>query len=523
MASMDEYQSNNFASNAAAYVSREVTASPPYQAPKPSAIPRPSLHYSRPSDPAPGTPGRSSRSGSFQRTRTLSQPFPFDQPGVSGTSHSGQDSRSTSPMMPSVKTTTRIPMSRVRTGSMSSHVQPSLNGSVQTMRVDSRSGLNKTNGNPYQPQNELMPDLHPVNEAYPPSSVSSRVTLRTPRSQVSELVNEQAPFNANSLSSRSGYDTDHGPPRLSTESEERPFEHWYRGDVSRNGGVGELRVGRRQEMLDIANYGHSIREVPSRTALNNRSRSNSRGRDVKHAPVSYLKRSGSVGTRDRESLYLDQDEQLHQDTMVLDERPLTDLDTDEDGYGDEVGYYDDQHTERLGAFGLHDGTISPPLSLDRSDTPTTLVDNARPAAFKSRIPTPTPRQFSESSRTATPTQSPTLVTSDSSLAPKAYLSSQTPTPKLSPNDTGQGSTNNKRRAKSPSASAASSTKKSRTKSPAKPQPKKKEEARRSVAHYPSPEGDDIVHAIPSWTQPVPPSGNWDEVCEIALTPRNATN
>jgi hypothetical protein len=45
-------------------------------------------------------------------------------------------------------------------------------------------------------------------------------------------------------------------PRPSVDSKERPFEHWYRGEVSRNGGVGELRVGRRMEMLEIASYGH---------------------------------------------------------------------------------------------------------------------------------------------------------------------------------------------------------------------------------------------------------------------------
>lgn len=364
---------------------------------------------------------------------------------------------------------------------------------------------------------EPIPDLWPVSEAYPPSSVGSRTTLRTPRSQVSELVNEQPPFNANSISSRgAGYDSDYGVPRMSTESEERPFEHWYRGDVSRNGGVGELRVGRRQEMLDIANYGHALRNASSRTALNNRSRSNSRGRDTKYDPPPHRPRAGSVGALDRESIYIDQEEQLHEGTMVLDERPLTDLDSDEDGYDDEdAEYYDDQHTERLGSFGQHDGTISPPLSLERSDTPTTLVDNTRPA-FKSRIPTPTPRQISESSRTATPTQSPTLNGADSPPTPKAQPPSQTPTPKLTPN-TAQGSTN-KRRAKSPAASNASSTKKSRTKSPAKPQAKKKDEARRSVAQYPAPEGDDIVHAIPSWTQPVPPSGNWDEVSKVYPTP-----
>ncbi|KAK7464959.1 hypothetical protein VKT23_006167 [Stygiomarasmius scandens] len=43
-----------------------------------------------------------------------------------------------------------------------------------------------------------------------------------------------------------------------SEEEELPFEHWYCGEISRNGGVGELRVGKQQEMLEIANYGHDL-------------------------------------------------------------------------------------------------------------------------------------------------------------------------------------------------------------------------------------------------------------------------
>lgn len=113
---------------------------------------------------------------------------------------------------------------------------------------------------------------------------------------MSELVNEQAPFNPNSASSRNGlygiassggalsevgeypettvvdgYSSVSAtrPNRFSSDSDERPFEHWYRGDVSRNGGVGELRVARKQEMLDIANYGHTLRQASGRFGTGN--------------------------------------------------------------------------------------------------------------------------------------------------------------------------------------------------------------------------------------------------------------
>jgi hypothetical protein len=55
----------------------------------------------------------------------------------------------------------------------------------------------------------------------------------------------------------SGSSIDSATPRPSIDPEERPFEHWYRGEVSRNGSVGELRIGRHMEMLEIANYGQT--------------------------------------------------------------------------------------------------------------------------------------------------------------------------------------------------------------------------------------------------------------------------
>jgi serine/arginine repetitive matrix protein 1 len=84
------------------------------------------------------------------------------------------------------------------------------------------------------------------------------------------------------------------------DSEERPFEHWYRGEVSRNGGVGELRVGKRQEMLDIANYGHMTRNYNQNANLNASPRWGqppspySAPREDK-APQHHRKRAGSIG------------------------------------------------------------------------------------------------------------------------------------------------------------------------------------------------------------------------------------
>jgi hypothetical protein len=54
----------------------------------------------------------------------------------------------------------------------------------------------------------------------------------------------------------------------------------------------------------------------------------------------------------------------------------------------------------------------------------------------------------------------------------------------------------------------------------KPKPKiaklkeKEKDNRRSVAEYPAPQGvdgEELMDAIPSWTQPIGADGDWDEV------------
>ena len=491
MTSLDGYIPEDFASSSSqAYKDRSATPTSQYS--RPSAIPRPSLQQSRPGESSPAVTTRSSRSSSFQRNRTLSQPYPFDP----STSQSppplppDSTSRSNSPLV-SAPRVTRIPVSRARTASVSSSHQPSFATSLNG-RGDSRSGSYKANGNGYA--SELTANLYPVDESQQPSSVGSHSTLKTMRSQMSELVNERPPFNPSAASSRRGYEDDFAPPRMSSDSEERPFEHWYRGDVSRNGGVGELRVGRKQEMLDIANYGHTLRQASSRTAFSSsRSRSHSRGRDTNYSRM-HRPRADSVGAR--ESLYIDDEEKLEQASPVLDERPLTDLDDYDEGY------YDDDTLDVLDSYMRNPGAASP-HSLERSDTPT-LVDTSKSSGFKSRIPTPNPRQISDTSRTTTPTPSQPFA------SPTPKLTSPTPpnqsTPKLATTSTA------KRKAKSPAPTTSNTSKRTRQKSPAKPAPKKKDDkARDSVGQYPAPEGDDIMHAVPSWTQPVPHSGNWDDV------------
>ncbi|KAH8077274.1 hypothetical protein BXZ70DRAFT_902367 [Cristinia sonorae] len=493
-----------------AEISTQRVTSPTYSNSKPSAIPRPSLQHSRTeTTTSQHSAGRSSNSGSFKRPRTNSQPMPFDPHNGSSPPLPHQPARSESPYTNSSKGT-RIPVSRGRTGSTSSF-QPSING-----RSDSRTGLSKMNGSGYTYDTTTTAlDLYPVEEVHA-SSVNSRSTaFRTPRSQFSELAGEQAPFNANSVSSRiSNYHAaDYAQPRPSNDSEERPFEHWYRGDVSRNGGVGELRVARRKEMLDIANYGHTLRQASSRLAggSGTRSRSNSQGRDgFSHSSPRSRPRADSLGAR--QSIYLDDDEQAKA-AMVFDEQPLTDLDSDGEVYEEEEDNYDDGEgdedmTERVEYSPRMNGSVSPPPPLyDRSTTPTSTKELNK-ANFQSRIPTPTPRVIADPPRTPTPTQA---VSTPSTPHSRTNTQTQTQAPPQSSTLSTQSTASAQRRGKSPGpVKPANAAKKARTKSksPAKP---KKEVDRRSVSVYPAPDGDDIVHAIPSWTQPVEANGNWDDV------------
>ncbi|KAG6900637.1 hypothetical protein C0993_006741 [Termitomyces sp. T159_Od127] len=340
------------------------------------------------------------------------------------------------------------------------------------------------------------------------------------------LLNEPPPFDPASASSsktpsQRSASPDIGPPRPSTESEERPFEHWYRGEVSRNGGVGEIRVGRRQEMLDIANYGHTIR---------------ARERERREGAKRRRKRADSgswIGdsSRERESLHLD-DEDAGRVGRVLDEAPLTDLDGSEGGHfvdSDEV--YDhgtrdedeDEHTWRQddSTFdeGLSRATLNGASSPQQetswtshgthsSPTPTTIQskgsESRNAAARPSKIPARS-RQSSES-RVVTPTP---VIRGASEPPPTPSSRTSPPQSRHRPQHQAKA-TPNKRAASKPRTPAG----KSRAKTVASKKDLDEEAKRRSVARYPTPGYDNdemMIDAIPEWTQPVPHQGNWDDV------------
>lgn len=492
MASLADPSHEEFASNAGQYY-RQGTASPVYQYPheRPTAIPRPSLQQSRNTEEASG---RTSQAGSMVRARTYSQPFGLDSPYL-GASPNLDERR---PISPSVSGKgTRIPVSRGRSGSTSSPAQSSLNASAS--RVDTSSIQSR--GYSTVSSKKDTTDLWVLDEGH--HSRNSRSTAVVPRHQASDFFDEQRTYGAKSYGSHGP--SDENDVRASTESEERPFEHWYRGDVSRNGGVGELRVGRRQEMLDIANYGHTFRKATSRTGLgiSTRSRSNSRNRERSLTPPGNRgtrQRAESVGAR--RSIYLDEDEQAALASMVLDERPPTDIESD--------GYDEDDLYQQPEVLRHPNGTISSP-TLDIIETyATNPIDVSRNRqASRTRIPTPA-RRVTPPDRTPSPSRTARNASEpESSSAPTAPRASL-------PRSQSQPQSATKRAAKSPArpaAATAAAAKKLKTKQPPSSMqpPKNREADRRSIGQYPTPEFNDLANAIPTWTQPVTTSGNWDDV------------
>ena len=451
-------------------------------------------------------------SPSFQRSRTYSQPYISDlphaktktgaRPKVSGERKSSSDASRPSPRPSDVKPT-RIPVaSRQRSTSSSTHsnIPPAPNG----------NGYFHGSPEPYQSS-----DLHIVHETR--SINSSRSNLAIPSRQSPVLLHEPAPFGADSVSSASHSPYDEVPPRSSNDSEERPFEHWYRGEVSRNGGVGELRVGRRQEMLEIANYGHKIKSK----GLNSRAAT----QIAVDQGWRQRKRAGSVSgveetVRERDSLHLD-DEGVNEISRVLDEHPPTDLDGE--GYGSEdVSLYDHYYLDSSTASAPqpsheHRSTTPTPSLIQRSSSrqqnlPPTRIPGPSRQSSESRAPTPTSTKMVRETTEPPPVPS----TSAAAVAP-----SQSPSPpstrQQQQSKSSSTATPTRQRGRSPgsannSKSRMAAAKATRAKKLATKKEMDDEANRRSVAYYPTPaDGDELMDAIPSWTEPVPKEGNWDDV------------
>lgn len=481
----------------------------------------------------------SSSSSDHSRSRTYSQPR---RPGA----------RTPSPHMSNYRPATAATKSSIALA----------NTSPKPTRIPMRARASSTvtRSPSAAPYADALPSIH-QEQRYPPSPQA-------------HLLREPPPFNPASSTSSIGhpetppgqrhhpYLPDEPPPRASTESEERPYEHWYRGDVSRNGGVGELKVGRRQEMLDIANYGHAMRMKEDERQRRLAALDDSRSGSV----------VGFVGERDRGSIYIDDDDRYEQENGVLEEHPLTDMDdqeateddrevTEDDREVTEEDDDDDDHTtvQHYGHAPADISTASAPgrfsRSEDRSETPTRTPTPSQGRALngsasrKSPAPTktPTPRANGKSpsapaksapAKSASATKSaPAKSPSASAKSPSASAKShptpsriaqkpragseppQSSTPK--PQKTVKSASAASRRGPPPSVTKRGpppSATKRKQKAPTSR--REKEEDRRSIAHYPSISADE--DAIPVWTQPKK-AGNWDEVVLPAVARKKGLN
>lgn len=487
----------------------------------------------------------------FERTRTYSSPYASvlsnGQTLPNGFAiHNKNMSKSTDPPRSSISRPSDVKPTRIpkadRSGSFSNGYSPSINGHGRNTSVVTPLSQ------PYSPEIASQPPEQRGSQrgVLAAPSVPSIAELPShPSRQGAALLNESPPFTAAStMSSFSQHDNEpqqnETSSRLSVDSEEKPYEHWYRGEVSRNGGVGELRVGRRQEMLDIANYGHMIGKkkkpttirVPPITSVDESRRRRKRADSI-----------GGMTDKEREergSLYLD-DEHANKVGRVLDESPLTDLDGEGSDVNSESEYYDGPYAyipevEDNSTPLSEPWTPTPGTNEVRSLTPTPIPPSMIPrpssrqqrqsSAPPARIPAhSSSRHSSESRRSATfPTPAP--MTRGDSEPPQLPSSSKTPSPPPATSSSRQQTylsntlPTTQKRAVSPASkkSRMTASKTTRAKTSALRKEQDEESNRKSVAYYPTPgQGDDdMADAIPSWTQPVQREGTWDEVCFTIL-------
>ncbi|KIM42964.1 hypothetical protein M413DRAFT_443784 [Hebeloma cylindrosporum] len=464
----------------------------------------------------------------FQRARTYSSPYASDLPNGKGlpknsAPKSMDPSRSISPRPVDVKPT-RIPKAASRPPIS---LPTSATTSPQTNGYSHSAAVTPSPQSPELPY-QSSPDQRGVAGAIPYSSTSSSVELSSHGNRTPGLLNESAPFPTEPTMSSGFSQQGHGedPPRPSMESEERPYEHWYRGEVSRNGGVGELRVGKRQEMLDIANYGHLIESKKKAPNLKSRI-------PIAEDTPRQRKRAGSISgitdkERERGSLYLDEE---HADEVgrVLDEHPLTDLDGEGSDINSNSSEYQGEayaYMPGIGEAASAEWTATAGAHEIRSTTPTLNNMFHRPSSRQqqnlppTRIPGPSSRRSSES-RSTTATTPPSMSRGASEPIQSFSTASKTPSPPPAPSSSSNARpqyssntvpTSAQKRSAFPAAKKAKTAgKANRVKAL---QGKKEGQSNRgSVAYYPTPDGDDedMADAIPSWTQPVHREGNWDEV------------
>ena len=495
---------------------------------RPSAIPRPSMTQERPTmtqdRSASGSSQKSGTGGkvpTVKRTRTQSTPYPYDR----------DSGGATIPPIPApfdqVHSTT--PSSPRKTDDRSSKIPKASSG----LRSDSYGGSGsfylQTRMNSARRQ---LPDQRmEVDESGAiPNSLSYKI-------RNTQILHEPPPFSpsvSSMLSSDLQYEqsrlvgvyTQEAAPRPSTDSVERPFEHWYRGESTRNGGVGELRVGR-SEMLDIAQFGHRPQpRVNPMSGIVTMSVANA-------ASLFVSRRHGSLDrsrSGERESWFIDDKtrEAMRFGGTVMDESPLTDLeDVDATTEGPESvighrgrqrsswrasGRQEDNATQSSAAqeqysirsastppFASMDAIVQQPPPMVSSTSMGTAASLVRENSKKSTKSTKSSKSTTLTAGRRTPTSTKAMPTTS---AKGAAVAAANGTPSA---------------ARSAASKVPVVTQKAKVKAAAKPKPrpapKSTPAATSEVVHLASDSttDDTLVDAIPVFSTPVPRGGNWDDM------------
>ena len=488
---------------------------------RPSAIPRPSLTQERSASGSSQKVGTGGKVPTVKRTRTQSTPYPYDRDSGGATMPPVPD--------PPNQTYSATPSSPRKADDRSSKI-PKVAGGV---RSESISGMGvfyshaRINSTQRPDQRMEVDELGEI-----PGSLSYY-------KRTTQILNEPPPFSpsvASMLSSDLQYEqsrlvglyAEEAAPRPSTDSVERPFEHWYRGESTRNGGVGELRVGR-SEMLDIAQFGHRPQpRVNPVTGTVTISVANAASLSVSRRRAGSLDRSRSG---DRESWFIDDKtkEAMGVEGLqgtVMDESPLTDLedvDATTEGPESTIGHRGRQRDNwrrsgRQESDATQSGnpqeqhpsrsTSTPPLAQTKA-----IVQPPLPMASSASIGPAAPlvRQNSKKSTKSTKSVKSTTLSAGRRTPTTAKAMSATPAKVATANGTPSA-------VRSPTiGKVPAATQKARAKTPVKSKPRQAPTPTPAATSEPeylaseSTTDDTLVDAIPVFVTPMPRDGNWDEM------------
>lgn len=439
---------------------------------KPSSIPRPSM----PMEKQSSTSSTNSNAVSMKkRQRTNSTPYspqasvplPTRIPKVSTKGSGG-------PYHPYKASTTPSVSSSV-SGSVASRTT---RGKGMEPPSPSETGMSTSSSlrNPRLVRNSYIPN----EEAPFPNSASTSTEFQYEQTRLMHTPSLNAGLHSRYWTTGASSDR----PSLDEVNEpsdgEKPFEHWYRGEAARNGGVGELKVAR-SEMLEIAQFGH---------------RSSPLG--MYSTTGGLRRRAGSMDEK-RESWIMD--ENAFKMSKVIDESPLTDIEGDDYTTEGERAYPAYSSTSQPRGIGYNQGGSAADLQGDTLVHEEDALMSTTPTALSSMPSSKTNQDISISStghgQNSTRSQ---MSPSGSSKIPLGASNGANTTPGKAPSVKSTAAGKAKPKPKS------QSTTRQRSQTSPSQSTEGHEEANQSVEN-----AEKIPYRLP------PSKGNWDDIVLPAIS------